>query len=182
LTGLFAAIVGLFFGFLLAKGLHAFFKAVGGDLPTQGTVLETRTIVVSLLIGVGITVLATISPARRATRVPPIAAVREGAVLPQSRLAKSRTAAPIVLGIAAVLLGFGLFAGGLSTGAVLLLDGVGCILLFIGVGMISSRLVRPLAAAVGAPGERLGGAPGALAKDNATRNPARTARTAGALM
>ena len=63
-----------------------------------------------------------------------------------------------------------------------MLDGVGCILLFIGVGMIASRLVRPLAAAVGAPGERFGGAPGALAKDNATRNPARTARTAGALM
>jgi putative ABC transport system permease protein len=59
---------------------------------------------------------------------------------------------------------------------------VGCILLFIGVGMISSRLVRPLAAAVGAPGERFGGVAGELAKDNATRNPSRTARTAGALM
>ena len=58
----------------------------------------------------------------------------------------------------------------------------GCILLFIGVGLISSRLVRPLAAAVGAPGERFGGAPGALARENATRNPTRTARTAGALM
>jgi len=114
--------------------------------------------------------------------VPPIAAVREGAVLPQSRLASSRTAAPIVLAISAVLLALGLFASGLPTGAIALLDGVGCILLFIGVGMISSRLVRPLAAAVGAPGERLGGAPGALAKDNATRNPSRTARTAGALM
>ncbi len=182
ITGLVAAVVGLLFGLLIAKGLNAMFKALGVDLPSTGTVFSLRTIIVSLLLGVGITVLATISPARRATRVPPIAAVREGATLPQSRLARSRTAAPIVLGIAAVLLGFGLFAGGLSTGAVLLLDGVGCLLLFIGVGMISSRLVRPLAAAVGAPGERLGGAPGALAKDNATRNPARTARTAGALM
>ena len=182
ITGLFAAIVGLFAGLLIAKGLNAMFKAFGIDLPTTGIVFGAKTVIVSLVLGVGITVLATISPARRATRVPPIAAVREGAVLPQSRLAKSRTAAPIVLGIAAVLLALGLFAGGLSTGAVLLLDGVGCILLFIGVGMISSRLVRPLAAAVGAPGERLGGAPGALAKDNATRNPSRTARTAGALM
>jgi putative ABC transport system permease protein len=88
----------------------------------------------------------------------------------------------LVLVLAAVLLAIGLFASGLPTGAVLLLDGIGCVLLFAGVGMIASRLVRPLAAAVGAPGERLGGAPGRLAKDNATRNPARTARTAGALM
>ena len=81
------------------------FKALGVDLPSTGTVFSLRTVIVSLLLGVGITVLATISPARRATRVPPIAAVREGAMLPQSRLARSRTAAPIVLGIAAVLLG-----------------------------------------------------------------------------
>ena len=181
-TGLVAAIIGLLAGLLIAKGLNALFKAFGVDLPSTGTVFSIRTIIVSLLLGVGITVLATISPARRATRVPPIAAVREGATLPSSRLAKSRTAAPVVLGIAAVLLTLGLFADGLSTAAVLVLDGVGCILLFIGVGMIASRLVKPLAAAVGAPGERLGGVSGALAKDNATRNPARTARTAGALM
>src|SRR5829696_4777604 len=181
-TGLVAAIVGLLFGLLIAKGLNALFTALGVDLPSTGTVFSMKTVIVSLLLGVGITVLATISPARRATRVPPIAAVREGAALPPSRLAKSRTAAPVVLGIAAVLLATGLFASGLPTGAVLLLDGVGCIFLFIGVGMISSRLVRPLAAAVGAPGERFGGAPGRLAKENATRNPARTARTAGALM
>jgi putative ABC transport system permease protein len=180
-TGLFAAIVGLLCGLLIAKGLNALFKALGVDLPSTGTVFSLRTVIVSLLLGVGITVLATISPARRATRVPPIAAVREGATLPQSRLAKSRTAAPIVLIISAVALAAGLFAD-LPTVAVVVLDGVGCILLFIGVGMISSRLVRPLAAAVGAPGERFGGVAGALAKDNATRNPARTARTAGALM
>ena len=177
-TGLFAAIIGLLFGLLIAKGLNALFKSFGVDLPSTGTVFSTRTVIVSLLLGVGITVLATISPARRATRVPPIAAVREGATLPSSRLAKSRTAAPIVLGISAVMLAAGLFAD-LPTVAVVLLDGVGCLLLFIGVGMISSRLVRPLAAAVGAPGERLGGVAGSLAKDNATRNPSRTARTAG---
>ena len=86
------------------------FKALGVDLPSTGTVFSLRTVIVSLLLGVGITVLATISPARRATRVPPIAAVREGATLPPSRLARSRTAAPIVLGIAAVMLAAGLFA------------------------------------------------------------------------
>jgi len=181
LTGLFAAIVGLFFGFLLAKGLHAFFKAVGVDLPTQGTVLETRTIVVSLLIGVGITVLATISPARKATRIPPIAAVREGATLPKSRIASHPVTAAVVCAIAAIALAVGLF-GGLGTGGGLILIGVGCIALFVAVGLVSRGLVRPLAAAFGAPGERFGGAPGQLARENATRDPARTARTAGALM
>lgn len=180
-TGLVAAIIGLLFGLLIAKGLNALFKALGVDLPSTGTVFSVKTIVVSLLLGVGITVLATISPARRATRVPPIAAVREGAILPPSRLARSRTAAPVVLTLAAVALAAGLFAD-LPTVGVVVLDGVGCILLFVGVGMSASRLVKPLAAAVGAPGQRFGGVAGALAKDNATRNPARTARTAGALM
>ena len=105
ITGLIAAIVGLFCGFLLAKGLNAFFKAVGVDLPTKGTVLQTRTVVVSLLVGVGITMLATISPARKATNVPPIAAVREGATLAQSRIASSPVTASVVLGLAVLALG-----------------------------------------------------------------------------
>jgi putative ABC transport system permease protein len=181
LTGLFAAIAGLLCGFLLAKGLDAVFKAIGVDLPSQGTVLKTRTIIVSLLVGVGITVLATFSPARKATRIPPIAAVREGATLPQSRIASHPVTAAVVLVLATVALVAGLFAG-LDTGPALALIGVGCIALFVGVGLVSGRLVRPLAAALGAPGERFGGAPGQLARENTTRNPARTARTAGALM
>jgi putative ABC transport system permease protein len=139
-------------------------------------------VIVSLLVGVGITLLATISPARRATRVAPIAAVREGATLPTGRLASHPVTATVVLAVAAVALAVGLIPDGLSTGLVLALVGVGCLLLFIGVGLIASRLVRPLAASLGAPGERLAGTPGRLARENATRNPARTARTAGALM
>jgi|SRR5215211_1848996 len=181
LTGLVAAIVGLFCGFLLAKGLSALFKALGVDLPSQGVVLKARTVIVSLLIGVGITVLATISPARRATRIPPIAAVREGATLPASRFGRSPLTATVVFVLSVLALSFGLFAG-LPTGPELLLIGLGCLALFSGVGLVSSRLVRPLAAILGAPGERLGGAAGRLARENATRNPTRTARTAGALM
>jgi putative ABC transport system permease protein len=181
ITGLVAAVVGLFFGFLLAKGLNAFFVAIGIDLPTKGTVLATRTVLISLAIGVGITMLATISPARKATRVPPIAAVREGATLAPSRIASHPVTASVVLGVAVVAVAFGLF-GGLAIGPQLALIGVGCIALFIGVGLMASRLVKPLAAALGAPGERFGGVSGQLARENATRNPTRTARTAGALM
>ena len=183
ITGLFASIVGLVAGIALAKGLSKLFDALGFGLPGSGTVIQTRTIVVSLAVGTIVTVLATVSPARRATRIPPIAAVREGATLPPSRLMERGGRNGIaVLVFAGVLLAIGLFTSGLAIGATLLTVGIGCLALFVGVGLLASRVVKPLAAVVGAPAERLGGAPGRLARENSIRNPARTARTAGALM
>jgi putative ABC transport system permease protein len=76
----------------------------------------------------------------------------------------------------------GALANGLATGPRLLALGVGVLLLFFGVSMNASRVVRPLAAVLGSPAQTLGGAPGILARDNATRNPTRTASTASALM
>jgi putative ABC transport system permease protein len=183
IVGLLASIVGLLLGIALAKGLNGLFKALGVDLPSQGTVLKGRTIIISLVLGVGITMLATRSPARRAMRVPPIAAVREGATLPPSRLARHNLRNAIVVMVITVLaLGLGLFAGGLSTLNTVLLVAVGCIGIFIAIALFSSRLVRPLVAIVGAPAARAGGIAGRLAGANSNRNPTRTARTAGALM
>src|SRR5204862_2583177 len=126
---------------------------------------------------------ASIRPARRATRVPPIAAVREGSVIPPSRWAKYVTATSLtVLVLAIVLVFLGSLAGGIATVPRLLLLGAGVLLLFVGVSMNASKVVRPLASVLGAPAEAIGGAPGLLARDNATRNPARTASTASALM
>src|SRR5205823_5854256 len=76
----------------------------------------------------------------------------------------------------------GALASGLATGPRLLALGIGVLLLFVGVSMNASKVVRPLAAVLGAPAQTIGGAPGILARDNATRNPARTASTASALM
>jgi putative ABC transport system permease protein len=84
-VGTLASIVGLFLGLLLAKGLFKLFDAVGFTLPNSGLTLETRTVIVSLLVGIVVTLLASLRPALRATRVPPIAAVREGATLPGRR-------------------------------------------------------------------------------------------------
>ncbi len=81
--GLLASVVGLFAGFGLAKLL----TAIGGDLPEAGMVFALRTVLISLALGTVITLLASIVPALRATRVPPIAAVREGSTLPPSRFA-----------------------------------------------------------------------------------------------
>jgi putative ABC transport system permease protein len=183
ITGLLASIIGLIAGIALAKGLAKLFDALGLGLPGSGTTIELRTIIVSLVVGTVVTVLATISPARRATRIPPISAVHEGATLPPSRLMSSGGRnGIIVIAFAAVLLAIGLLASGLAAGVIALTVGVGCVALFVGVGMLASRVVKPIAAVVGAPAERLGGAPGRLARENSMRNPARTARTAGALM
>ena len=84
--GLGASLVGLFSGLGLAVGLNALFKALNLDLPQTETVFATRTIVVSLLVGTLVTLVAGLFPAIRATRVPPIAAVREGATLPRGAL------------------------------------------------------------------------------------------------
>jgi putative ABC transport system permease protein len=181
--GLVASIVGLFLGLGLAKGLNSLLVSFGIDLPQTGTVFKTRTIVVSLVVGVVITLLAALRPAIRSTRVAPIAAVREGSVLPPSRFAHLSQPAAIatVLGAVALML-VGLFVGGLSTGARLLFVGGGAVALFIGVAMVAPRLVPPLAKVLGWPATRLGGAAGRLARSNSMRNPARTASTASALM
>jgi putative ABC transport system permease protein len=181
--GFAAALIGLLAGLGLAVGLNALFKALNLDLPTQGTVFATRTIVVSMLIGIVVTVLAGIFPALRATRVPPIAAVREGAVLPKSRFSPFvpyLAIAIITIGIAA--LGLAMFKDELATAPRLLLIAGGVLALFTGVAMVSSHLVKPLASVLGWPAQRVGGAAGQLAKRNSMRNPGRTASTAAALM
>jgi putative ABC transport system permease protein len=180
--GFAASAAGLFGGLGLAKGLNAAFVALGVKLPQAGTVLAVRTIIVSLLVGTLVTVAAGLFPAIRATRVPPISAVREGAVLPTSRHAHRRpyvAGAVTVLGLAVIVQG--LFASG-SAGSVLGLLGAGTLMLFIGVALVSSYVVRPLASVVGRPARAFGGAAGRLAVANSVRNTSRTAATAAALM
>ena len=181
--GFAASLVGLALGVLLAEGIEGLFRSFGIELPSADRVFAMRTVVVSLIVGVGITLLAGLFPAIRATRVPPIAAVREGSTLPRSRLAPFTPwiAAVIVLG-ALLLLGRAMFTDELGTGDRLLSIAGGVLLLFFGVAMLSSRFVRPIAAAVGLPARRAGGVAGKLASGNAVRNPGRTAATAAALM
>ena len=105
--GLLASVVGLFAGVGLAKLL----TAIGGDLPEVGLVFALRTVLVSLALGTGITLLASIMPALRATRVPPIAAVREGSTLPPSRFAAhSLKTAVVVIAASVAAICVGIFA------------------------------------------------------------------------
>src|SRR5438093_1979876 len=89
--------------------------------------------------------------------------------------------AGVVIALAVALMADGLFVASGAAGVLIPL-GVGTLLLFVGIAMLSNHLIRPLAAFVGQPAERIGGAPGRLARENAIRNPRRTASTAAALM
>jgi putative ABC transport system permease protein len=181
--GLLASVIGLAVGLGIAKGLVALFSATGLELPKASTVIATRTIVVSLVLGTVITLIASVVPARRATRVPPIAAVREGATLPASRLAGHSLKAGVGVTVASIAaIALGIFAGGVSAVAVAALLAGGVLGLFAGIALLAPRLVKPLARVVGWPARRVGGVAGELAGANSVRNPGRTASTAAALM
>jgi putative ABC transport system permease protein len=177
-----ASVAGLALGIALAKGLAALFKALQLDLPRTGTVVEARTVVISLAVGIIVTVVASVVPAVKATRIAPIAAVRDGGGAVKRLSRKTFAAALVLVGLSSASLVYATLGEGLGTAPRILGLVLGAIGLFIGVAMLAPRLVRPLARLVGAPAARLGGAAGKLARENATRNPGRTASTAAALM
>ena len=139
--------------------------------------------IVSLAVGTLIALFASLRPAVKATRVEPIAAVREGATFPKSRFARYAVATSLVIiAIAVGLFSYGMLAHGLDIKVRLFSLVAGVLLLFVGVAMVAARVVRPLAFVVGSPGARFGGVAGRLARQNAVRNPSRTASTAAAVM
>ncbi len=178
--GLIAAVLGLLAGIAFAPVIAALFEALEIDLPKEGTVVESRTIITALVLGTGLAVLAALIPAIRATRVPPVTGLREGAVLETSGGRRRRGLAGAVLSVLGiVLMALGLF-GFLDPGEAWV--GIGAAVVFIGVALLSPRLVTPIASVVGRPLERLRGVSGRIARENSIRNPGRTAATAAALM
>ena len=180
--GLLGAVVGIAGGLLIALLLNALFEAIGIDLPTTGLVMESRTIVVSLLVGVVVTFVSSLIPALRSTRVPPIAALRAVPPDPSRRRRLGYAVLAVLLGViglAMVLIGL---LGNASAGTAAGLMGGGAVVIVIAVSIFSPRLVPPLATVAGWPLERLRRLTGRLARENAQRNPSRTAVTAAALM
>jgi putative ABC transport system permease protein len=180
--GLAGAVVGIAGGYLIAALLNALFEAIGIDLPTTGLVMKTRTIVVSLAIGIAVTLVSSMVPALRSTRVPPIAAMQAVGPPAGGRQRLVYALLSILLGLAGLaLLLVGLFGSG-SAGARAGLMGAGAVAIVLGVSLFSPRLVPPLATIAGWPLERLRRLTGRLARENSQRNPSRTAVTAAALM
>jgi putative ABC transport system permease protein len=180
-VGLLASGGGIVAGVGVARGLEALFNATGGSLPDSPTIIATRTIVAALVIGLGVTMLAAVGPAHKASTIPAIAALRGG---DESSGPGSRTRA---------LSGVGLFAIGLATGslglagvggtaATVSLMAAGAIGIFLGVTLLSPMAVGAVTRVLGWPLARFSGVAGKMAQQNAARNPRRTATTAAALM
>ena len=181
-VGLLGAAIGIGGGFLVAAALKALFETFGIDLPTTDLVLESRTVVVSLLVGVVVTLVSSLIPALRSTRVPPIAALHAFTPVPTRRRKVLYAGLSILLGLVGLgMLLAGLFGGG-GAGARAGLMGGGAVVIVLAVSFFSPHLVRPLSAIAGWPLERLRRLLGRLARENAQRNPGRTAVTAAALM
>jgi putative ABC transport system permease protein len=176
IVGAVSSVVGLGLGVAAALGLVALLRGFGITLPTGPLVFEARTALVGLALGIGVTVLSAIGPARRAVRIPPVAAMTERQeqtdVSPRSRF---------VWGGAVAIAGVLLLAGG-SSSSTLALVGIGAAVIFVGAAMLAPAVARPVSGAIGGPLARLLGVPGRLGRENSMRSPRRTAQTASALM
>ncbi|NNF70372.1 MAG: ABC transporter permease [Acidimicrobiia bacterium] len=185
IVGLVASIVGLGGGVLLAYGLRALMDSVGFSLPSIELIIAPRTIIAALVVGVGVTMLASLSPAKRAATVPPVAAMRGGFRFGSGEGTR-RTIIAIILSVLGVVsMGYGLFGGADNTALLMATLGLGAVLVFVAVSMFSPLFSTPSAKFLGAPLEYLpGGASitGHMARSNAARNNKRTASTAAGLM
>ena len=178
LVGLASSAIGVVFGVGVAALLKRVLQTVGFDIPAAGTVILARTVIVSVAVGTVVTVVAAIVPARRAARVAPIEALREAQDRPGRSLRFRLVAGAIVLALGVIPLLYGLFG---QPSDALQLVGAGVALTFIGIAMLTPLIARPVASLLGSPIGRTG-MPGKLGRENAKRNPRRTAATASSLM
>ena len=176
IVGTVASLVGLGLGVVAALGLEALLKGFGITLPSGPLVLEGRTIIVALLVGVGVTVVSAVGPARRAVRIPPVAALADYRA-DEEESSRRR----IVVGSVIALLGVASLLFGLTKPAIELV-GLGAFAIFIGIGMLAPVVARPMASVIGRPLARVFGIAGKLGRENSMRSPRRTAQTASALM
>jgi putative ABC transport system permease protein len=176
-VGVVASAAGLVGGIGIAGLLKAMFDAFGFSLPAGGLVFTTTSIVVPVVVGIVVTVAASVFPAMRAARVAPLAALRD-VTIDRSGVSRRRAVVGlVVLGAGAALT----LATALSAGSLAVI-GAGAITTIVGVVIVGPVVARTAGAVLGAPVRRLRGVSGSLAQQNAMRNPRRTAATASALM
>lgn len=176
-----ATVLGIGGGLLVARGIVWFFNAAGSGFPDTGTVLLPRSVIMGFLVGVGITLLAVAVPARRAAKIPPVAAMRPELGF-ESLSARRLIGGVIVTSIGAAMFLVGLFVRPGGGTGIAVLAGGGGLLLFVGVASVSSTVARPVTMMIGWPVDKIFGTPGKLARANAGRAPRRTSATASALM
>lgn len=175
-TGVVASTIGLAAGIGLAKGLQILLRAVGVDLPLDRLAITAPTAFISIAVGTVITFASAVLPARRASKVAPIAALRDVAQ-DHSAVSTRRTVTGVVATAAAVAI----VIVGRNTRDLKVI-GIGSVALFLASSVLGPVLSRPFTALFGSAIARLRGTAGTIARENATRNPTRTARTATSLM
>lgn len=180
-VGVVASVLGFGLGLLAASGINAVLSA--GGFGTSGTalVIEPGAVMAAFGVGMVVTLASALVPARRATRVPPVAAMRDGFRFDGTDSRRRGITGGSMLGLGVLLLGTALVSGGTDIGFWAQLAG-GAVLTFLGVSALSPLVAEPVARLLGAPLARVGGQAGRLARENGARNPQRTASTAAALM
>jgi putative ABC transport system permease protein len=177
------SLLGIGFGFVISGGLTALMSAIGFDLPSTSQQLATRTIVAGLTVGIIVTLLSALVPAIKAARIPPIAALMDVDSEPTGSLRRRSIVGGLVLVFGVFLVLNGLFGDIIDIGPIneLTSVGIGVLVVFIGVSILSVLFIEPLAKVISAP-MVTGKITGRLAKQNSIRRPRRTAATASALM
>jgi putative ABC transport system permease protein len=176
ITGLVSSVIGIGLGVLAALGLQALLRGFGITLPPGSLVFEARTVLVGLAVGVGVTVIAAIGPARNAVRIPPVAALDDRQSGPTVTMRRRFIGGAILAVLGVILLALGLAKPTIQ------LVGLGAVAIFLGTAILAPAIARPLASVIGRPLARLLGEPGKLGRENSMRSPRRTAQTASALM
>ena len=177
-VGLLASAVGVAAGVGLAAATTALVGRVDSPVPLGTVVVPTSAVLVGLVVGTLVTVLSALAPARAATRVAPLAALRPLVPPPvRSRAGAVRLAVGVLVLVPSAAALVVLARSAQLTPAV----GAGA-LSFLGFLLVAQRLVPAVVALAGSSVRRIGGVPGRLAAGNALRNPRRTAATATALL
>ncbi|NNC81615.1 MAG: ABC transporter permease [Acidimicrobiales bacterium] len=179
--GLIASTLGLGAGVIIAFGIRAAVNAIGLSIPSFDVVIAPNTILIAYLVGTIVTVLSALFPAITASRTSPIAAITGHEDSKEKSMMRFVVGAAIVAA-GAGLMGIGLFGGADSVMGVLGPLGAGAALFFIGVTLLSPLVAGRLSRWLGAPIAAVYKTTGRLSKENAARNPRRTATTAAALM
>ena len=174
--GVVGSVIGFGIGILLSQLLSALLKATGFEVPTQGLAISTSAFVNTFVAGVLVTVLAAWLPARRAGRVPPLAALRDTALDTAGNITRR-----VIVGLIIVALGGVGLASSMRDAPIQIL-GLGVLGVFTGILVLGPAIARPVALTLGIPVAKLRGVSGAMARQNAARNPKRTSRTAAPVL
>jgi len=176
LMGVVGSLLGFAVGIGLSQLLNALLKATGFEVPTAGLAIKPGSLVNTMIAGVSVTVFAAWLPARRAGRVPPLAALRDTALDTAGNLKRR-----VIIGLVLIALGVvGLIAA--SNDAPIQVLGLGVLGVFAGILVLGPAIARPVALALGKPVAALRGVSGTMARQNAARNPKRTSRTAAPVL